>query len=171
MRNGTGDDDPLLEPGAALDRLAAWKGRIDRLATDTRAMSDRLAQLRVTAADETRMVEVTVDAQGALVDVRLGHRIHRVDPERVAEAIMSAVADARRRIAGRAQEIIADTIGTESPAARAIAARVGERLSTASGVSAASGASADAAASADPGGGAAPPAAGGDTPTGERDRR
>ena len=129
MRNGTGDDDSLLEPGAALDRLAAWKGRIDQLATDTRAMSDQLGELRVTAADETRMVEVTVDAQGALVDLRLGGRIRQVEPERVAQAIMSTVRDAQRRLADRAKEIIAETLGTESPAARAIAAQVGDRLS------------------------------------------
>jgi DNA-binding protein YbaB len=130
MRNSTGDDDPLLEPGAALDRLAAWKGRIDQLATDTRAMSDRLGELRVTAADDTGMVEVTVDAQGALVDIRLGGRIQRVEPERVAQAIMGTVRDAQRQLAGRARDIIAETLGTESPAARAIAARVGERLSS-----------------------------------------
>jgi DNA-binding protein YbaB len=128
MRDGTGDDDPLLEPGTALDRLAAWKGRIDQLATDTRAMSDRLGELRVTAADETGMVEVTVDAQGALVDLRLGGRIQQAGPERVAQAIMSTVRDARRQLAGRAKEIIAETLGTESPAARAIAAQVAERL-------------------------------------------
>ena len=58
---GAVDDDPILEPGAALDRLAAWKG------------------------------------------------------------------EARRQLAVRAKEIVTETLGTESPAARAIAARVGER--------------------------------------------
>jgi DNA-binding protein YbaB len=119
------DDNTILEPGAALDRLAAWKGRIDRLATDTAAMSDRLAELRVTAADETRLVEVTIDAQGALVGVVFGRRIQQVEPDRVAQVLMSTIAEARRQLAARAQEILADTIGTDSPAARAIAARVG----------------------------------------------
>jgi DNA-binding protein YbaB len=123
----TPSDDPLLEPGAALDRLAAWKGRIDQLAADTGVMSKHLAQLRVTAADETRTVEVTVDAQGALVDLWLGRRIQQLEPERVAQAIMATIAEARRQSAARAQDIIAETIGTESPAARAIAAQVGER--------------------------------------------
>lgn len=125
---GTGDPGPLLEPGEALDRLAAWKGRIDRLAADTKAMSDRLGDLRITAADDTRMVEVTIDAQGALVDIRLGRRIQQVEPEVVAGTIMTTIREARRRTADRAQEIIAETVGTESPAARAIAAQVGERL-------------------------------------------
>lgn len=121
------DDDPILEPGAALDRLAAWKGRIDQLATDTRTMSEHLVDLRVTVADETRMVEVTVDAQGALVDVWFGRRIQQVEPDRVAQVLMGTVREARRQLAVRTQEIIAETLGTESPAARAIAAQVAER--------------------------------------------
>jgi DNA-binding protein YbaB len=128
MRAGSGDDDPILEPGAALDRLAAWQGRIDQLAADTGAMSEQLAGLRITVADETRMVEVTVDAQGALVDLRLGRRIQQAEPGRVAEVIMGTVEEAKRQLAARAQEIIAATIGTASPAAQAIAARVGARL-------------------------------------------
>jgi DNA-binding protein YbaB len=117
----------MLEPGAALDRLAAWKGRIDQLAADTATMSDRLAELRITVADETGLVEVTVDAQGALVDVRFGRRIQQVEPDRLTEVLMSTIGEANRRLAARAQEIIATTLGTESPAARTIAARVGER--------------------------------------------
>ena len=124
------DNDPILEPGAALDRLAAWKDRIDRLATDTRSMSVQLDRLRVTATDDSGTVEVTVDAQGALVDLRLGRGIQQLEPERVAEAIMTTIREAKGRIAGRAQAIVAETIGTESPAARAIAAQIGERLST-----------------------------------------
>jgi DNA-binding protein YbaB len=120
--------DPILEPGAALDRLAAWKGRIDQLAADTRAMSDQLRDLRVTVIDEQRMVEVGVDAQGVLTGLRLSRRIQQVDPDTVAEVIMGTVREARRRIADRAQEIIGETLGAESPAARAIAAQVGQRL-------------------------------------------
>lgn len=128
MTSGIGDGDGLLEPGAAMERLAAWKGRIDQLAADTKAMSDRLAILRVTAEDDTRMVKVTLDSQGALVDIRLGRRIQQIEPEAVGQAIMKTIEMARRRTAEQAQEIIADTVGTESPAARAIAIQVGARL-------------------------------------------
>jgi DNA-binding protein YbaB len=121
------NEDPILEPGAALDRLAAWKGRIDQLAADTATMNDRLTELRITVADETRLVEVTVDAQGALIDVRFGRRIHQVEPDRLTQVLMSTIDEANRQVAARAQEIIAATLGTESPAARTIAARVGER--------------------------------------------
>lgn len=118
----------LLDPDGAMDRLAAWKGRIDQLAADTKAMSDRLSELRVTVADGNGLAEVTVDSSGALLDLRLGQRIQRVAPDVAARTIMDTIRAAKRQLAERSQEIIADTVGTESAAARAIAERVGQQL-------------------------------------------
>jgi DNA-binding protein YbaB len=120
--------DDVLDPDGAMERLSAWKGRIDRLAADTKAMSDRLQDLRVTAADDNGMVEVTVDAGGSLVDLWLGPRIQRVAPEVVARTVMETVRAAKSALADRSQEIIAETVGTDSVAARAIAERVGRQL-------------------------------------------
>ncbi|MET8042108.1 YbaB/EbfC family nucleoid-associated protein [Micromonospora sp. NPDC005215] len=118
----------LLDPDGAMDRLAEWKGRLDQLATATDAMSERVQELRVTVADGNGLVEVTVDSAGALVDLRLGQRIQRVAPDVVARTIMSTIGLAKRQLADRAQEIIGETLGTDSPAARAIAERVGQQL-------------------------------------------
>ncbi|MGA4732127.1 YbaB/EbfC family nucleoid-associated protein [Micromonospora taraxaci] len=118
----------LLDPDGAMDRLAEWKGRLDQLATATDAMSDRIQALRVTAADGNGLVEVTVDSVGALVDLQLGQRIQRVAPDVVARTIMNTIGVAKRQLADRAQEIIGETLGTDSPAARAIAERVGQQL-------------------------------------------
>ncbi|MDG9673234.1 YbaB/EbfC family nucleoid-associated protein [Micromonospora sp. DH14] len=118
----------LLDPGAAMDRLAEWRGRLDQLATATDAMSERIQELRVTVADGNGLVEVTVDSVGALVDLHLGQRVQRVAPDVVARTIMTTIATAKRQLADRAQEIISDTLGTDSPAARAIAERVGQQL-------------------------------------------
>ncbi|MDG4778084.1 YbaB/EbfC family nucleoid-associated protein [Micromonospora sp. WMMD961] len=118
----------LLDPDGAMDRLAEWKGRLDQLAIATDAMSDRIQALRVTAADGNGLVEVTVDSAGALVDLRLGQRIQRVAPDVVARTIMNTIGVAKRQLADRAQEIIGETLGTDSPAARAIAERVGQQL-------------------------------------------
>ena len=128
MSSGSREDDLLREPGAALDRLAAWQDRVEQVAADTRAMSEQLGQLRVTAADEHRMVEVTIDAQGALTDLKLGPRIQRTEPGQVARTILATIDEARRRAAGQAREIIAGTVGPDSPAARAIAAQITDRL-------------------------------------------
>ncbi|MET8122290.1 YbaB/EbfC family nucleoid-associated protein [Micromonospora sp. NPDC005189] len=118
----------LLDPGGAMERLADWKGRLDQLSAATDAMSDRIQELRVTLADDNGLVEVTVDSVGALVDLRLTQRIQRVAPDVVARAIMSTIGVAKRQLADRSQEIIGDTLGTESAAARAIAERVGQQL-------------------------------------------
>jgi len=128
MGPGLPEGGAILDPEGAMERLAAWKGRIDKLAADTKTMSDRLRRLQVTAVDSNRMVEVTLDASGTLVDIQLGDRIQRVAPHVVARTIMDTVRQARARLADNSQEIIQDTLGTESAAAREIAARVDERL-------------------------------------------
>jgi hypothetical protein len=37
----------VLDPDGVRERMAAWKDRIDKLATDTQAMRDRMQGLRV----------------------------------------------------------------------------------------------------------------------------
>jgi DNA-binding protein YbaB len=121
-------DDRVLNPDDARQRLEAWKGRIDRLAADTKAMSDRFQALQVTKSDHDRMTEVTVDSSGALIGLKLTKEIERASPEVLAATIMSTIREAKAELASRSQEIIAETVGTESAAARAIAERVGEQL-------------------------------------------
>lgn len=110
----------ILDPDGARERLAAWKGRIDKIAADTQAMSERLGELRISARDPGGLAEVVVDSTGALVDLQLTDRIQRVSPAVVARTVLDTLADARGQLAERSQEIIADTVGTESAAARAI---------------------------------------------------
>jgi DNA-binding protein YbaB len=123
-------DGNILDPDGARERLTAWKGRIDKLAADTQSMSDQLRGVRITASDPTGLVDVTVDSTGALVDLRLTDRMQRTAPAVVSQAILATLADARNKLADRSQEIIADTVGTESAAARAIADSVGRQLRT-----------------------------------------
>ncbi|MGY0006891.1 YbaB/EbfC family nucleoid-associated protein [Micromonospora sp. I033] len=118
----------VLDPDGAMDQMRAWKGRIDKLAADTKVMSDRLQELRVTVADDNGLAEVTVDSTGALLDLRLGRQTQRVSPEVVAQAVMDAIRRAKGQLAERSQEIIAETVGTGSAAARAIAERVNRQL-------------------------------------------
>jgi len=118
----------VFDPDAARERVAAWKGRIDQLAADTQAMSDRLQQVRISAADPGGLAEVTVDSTGALVGLRLTDRIQRTAPDVVAQAVMSLVRQARGQAAQRSQEVIADTMGQDSAAGRAIAEQVGQHL-------------------------------------------
>jgi len=121
-------DNSTLNPDEARERVAAWRGRVERLAADTKAMSDRFQELEVTSTDPRGMAEVTVDSTGALVDLRLTREIERVSPEEVAGTIMRTIRTAKTELADRSREIIEDTVGTESAAARAIADRVTEQL-------------------------------------------
>jgi DNA-binding protein YbaB len=121
-------DGDILDPEGARDRLAAWKGRIDRLAADTQAMSERLQGVRISATDPDGLTEVTVDSTGTLVELRLTDRIQRTTPDTVARVILATLGQARRQLADRSQEIIAETVGADSAAGRAIAERVGQQL-------------------------------------------
>jgi hypothetical protein len=121
-------DEAILDPDGARDRLAAWKGRIDKLAADTKSMSDQLQGLQIVAKDPEGMSEVRIDSTGAMVGLKLTDRISRVSPDSVASTIMATLGDARRQLAQKSQEIISDTIGTETAAGRAIADSVGRQL-------------------------------------------
>ncbi|HEU5470967.1 MAG TPA: YbaB/EbfC family nucleoid-associated protein [Actinophytocola sp.] len=118
----------ILDPDGAREHLAEWKGRIDKMAADTEAMRQRLQDLRVSASDPNGLAEVSVDSTGALVGLRLTERIGNVAPDVVARAIMTTLGEARGRLADQSKEIIAETVGTESPAARAIAESVDKHL-------------------------------------------
>ncbi len=118
----------FLDPDGARAYLQDWKSRIDRKAADTQAMSDRLAGLRVTAGDGNGVAEVTVDSGGILVDLRLTDRIHRLAPDVVSRAVLGALRDARLKAAEQTRAVIAETMGPDSVAARAIADRMEQQL-------------------------------------------
>lgn len=121
-------DGTILDPDGAREHLAAWQGRIDKMAQDTEAMRQRLQDLRVTAKDPNGLAEVSVDSTGALVGLRLTDRIGKVAPDIVARTIMATLGEARNTLADRYKEVIKDTVGTESLAARAIAESVDQHL-------------------------------------------
>jgi DNA-binding protein YbaB len=98
------------------------------MAADTQAMSDRLGELRVRGTDDNDLAEVTIDANGGLLDIRFTSRIQRVAPAAVEQAVMSAMRSARASAARQAREIIVETMGPDSVAAQAIAARISAQL-------------------------------------------
>ncbi|MFR9728855.1 YbaB/EbfC family nucleoid-associated protein [Saccharopolyspora sp. MS10] len=121
-------NDDVLDPDAARERLAAWRERAERMAENTRAMSERIGEIRVSAGDPQGMAEATVDSTGSLVALRLTEQIRRTSPDDVARAVMTALAAAREQAATRSEEVVADTLGADSAAGQEIASRIGERL-------------------------------------------
>ena len=117
-----------MDPDGARERLAAWKGRIDKLAADTKSMSEQLQGLRIKANDQEGMAEVTIDSTGLMVDLKLTDRIGKATPETVAATIMATLGTARKQLAERSKEIVADTVGTETAAAKAIVDSVSRNL-------------------------------------------
>lgn len=118
----------LLDPDSAHEQIARWREHVERMAGDTKAMSDRLREARVTATDSDGLVEVTIDSTGRLVDLRLRERVRGVPPEVTARTIMQTVAVAAGQMGDRARQIIAETMGTDSAAGREIAERVVAQL-------------------------------------------
>lgn len=121
-------DGKILDPDGARAHLAAWKGRIDKMAQETEAMRQRLQELRVTARDPNGLAEVSVDSTGTLVGLKLTDRIVQVTPDVVARTIMTTLGEARNRLADQSREVIEETVGKDSPAARAIAESVDHHL-------------------------------------------
>ncbi|GAA2535093.1 YbaB/EbfC family nucleoid-associated protein [Winogradskya humida] len=118
----------VLDPDSAMDELQAWKGRVDRMATDTHAMNVQLERLRTSARDGNDLVEVTIDSSGVLHGVEFTARIQRTAPETVSAAVMEALSRARATAAAQAGRIVEQTVGTASPAGRMIADQVAQRL-------------------------------------------
>ena len=112
--------EPLLDPDSSRAYLRDWKGRVDRAAAAAQAMSERLGQARISAADGNGLVEVTIDSSGVLLDVRFTERIQRVPPEAVSRAVMTALGIARGKAARLTKEIIDETLGPDSVAGRMI---------------------------------------------------
>jgi DNA-binding protein YbaB len=119
----------LLDPDSAHEQIARWRDRVDRMASDTKAMSDRLQQVQVTATDINSMVEVTVDVSGRLVNLRLTERARRASPDTIATTIMQTIASATGQLGERARQIITETMGEDSPAGREMAERMAQHLS------------------------------------------
>lgn len=120
----------LLDPDGAYEQIARWREQVEQMASNTQAMSDRLREARESAADANRLVEVTVDSTGRLVDLRLGERSRNVSPDMLARTIMQTIDAAAEKMGERAQQIITETMGPDSVAGREIASRVVQQLQT-----------------------------------------
>lgn len=118
----------LLDPDGAHEQIARWRDRVERVAEETKAMSDRLRDARATATDVNGIAEVTVDATGRLVDLRLSERARRVSPESLAATIMQTIAVASGHMGQQARQIITETLGEQSPAGREMAERISHHL-------------------------------------------
>ncbi|MEV6848882.1 YbaB/EbfC family nucleoid-associated protein [Actinoplanes sp. NPDC051411] len=122
------DTQAFLDPDASREYLRSWKNNVDRMATQAAAMSEQMKRLRVTARDENGLAEVTIDSAGVMVGLELTDRIHRFEPAVVAQAVMTALHEARATAADRAHDIAVETMGPDSLSARTTADRMRQVL-------------------------------------------
>ncbi|MBM2620878.1 YbaB/EbfC family nucleoid-associated protein [Actinoplanes sp. LDG1-06] len=120
---GFPDAEAFLDPDASREYLRGWHQRVETQAARAQATSERIANLRAGAKDGNGLAEVTVESTGVLVDLKLTDRIHRVEPDVVARAVMEALRKARVQVAERSKQIAIEEMGPGSLTARTIGAR------------------------------------------------
>ena len=102
-------------PADAREAVAAFAGRIAELHAQTEAANAALANARGEAVSPDGLATVTVDASGAMVDVRFGP-LAGVDPEALRAAVLTAATAARREMLTAARDGVATAVGADSPA-------------------------------------------------------
>ncbi|WP_112138592.1 YbaB/EbfC family nucleoid-associated protein [Glycomyces dulcitolivorans] len=123
-------DNPLLsmDPEDALRRLEDWKARAEALAQGTAAASERLQALTATASDDNETVRITVDAEGLMVEIHLSSRVQKQSAHFTEASVMETYRKAQEQLKEAAAEVVAETVGADSAAGRALLAGFERRL-------------------------------------------
>jgi DNA-binding protein YbaB len=123
-------DNPLLsmDPEDALRRLEDWKARAEALAQETAAASERLQELTATASDDNETVRITVDAEGLMVEIHLSSRVQKQSAHFTEASVMETYRKAQEQLKEAAAEVVAETVGADSAAGRALLAGFERRL-------------------------------------------
>ena len=115
--------DPLLSgPDDAEAWLEDWSADVEERAAQARTFADQVAELTATATDADRVIRVTVNASGAVTDLRLADRIRSWPAERTAEQILTVMRTAQAQLARQVAAVAAQTVGEHSPITRDVVA-------------------------------------------------
>jgi DNA-binding protein YbaB len=105
------------------DDAAAANARLDQWAADARAKAQRYQEMQVevsrvstTESSPDGVVTATVDANGALTDLRITDRMKDMSGAQVAAAVLATMRRAQSRLHDRVAEVMQSTIG-DDPAA------------------------------------------------------
>ncbi|MER5609107.1 YbaB/EbfC family nucleoid-associated protein [Micromonospora tulbaghiae] len=105
---------------AAARRLDEWESSLAERAERARDLSARTQALTGTARTADGLIEVTVDANGLLADLRLDERVRQHSAAHTARQILTVTRDARADLLRRLTDATTDALGADDPAARAI---------------------------------------------------
>jgi DNA-binding protein YbaB len=107
--------------GDSADRwIDEWSAEAAAQAERARALSERVAELTVTATSDDGLVEVTVAGSGLVTDIRLADRVNSWRASAIAAEILAVMRRAQAELAGFVADAVADTVGADSPAGRAV---------------------------------------------------
>ncbi|MFC0505726.1 YbaB/EbfC family nucleoid-associated protein [Micromonospora costi] len=113
---------------AAEEWMRSWSASVSERAAQTQAMSQRVAELSVSATGARGAVEVTVAGSGAVTNLWLDERVRAWPADRIAAEVMATMRRAQGRLAGAVAEAAAQTVGAHSETARAIVASYATRF-------------------------------------------
>ncbi|BCJ62755.1 YbaB/EbfC family nucleoid-associated protein [Micromonospora endophytica] len=104
---------------AAARRVDTWEASIVDRAQRAKSLANRLSALTGTAQSPDRMIEVTVDAAGRLVDLRLDERTRQHPAAQTARQIVATTEAAQADLRRQVTEATRHTLG-DDPAGQAI---------------------------------------------------
>lgn len=121
-----------LPSGAAADAaeewVRSWSASVSERAARARDLSERVAQLSVSATDDDELVTVTVAGSGVVTDLHLDERVRRWPAARTATEILAVMRRAQASMAGQVADIATQTVGPDSETARAVVASFAKRF-------------------------------------------
>ncbi|TDO38929.1 YbaB/EbfC DNA-binding family protein [Paractinoplanes brasiliensis] len=124
MRGMFGDD--TLD--SALARIDDWERSIADRAERARALALRTSDLSATARSRDGLVEVTVGAEGQLLQLRLDERTRQQSSATTANSIMETLQAAKDQLLREFEEATAETVGPDSETGRALTEALRRRL-------------------------------------------
>src|SRR5439155_21885349 len=90
--------DPELDLDGAERWIGDWQAGIEERAARARALSSRLADVTATAISRDGLVEATVAASGAVVDLRLDERIRNRPAAETARQVLDTIGAAQAEL-------------------------------------------------------------------------
>lgn len=114
--------------GEALERIDAWERSLTERAERAQELVRRSAHLTAAACSRDGLVEVTVDAEGRVEQIRLDERTRQQPAEITARSLLETIRAANASLLEKFQEIAAETVGADSETGRMLMANLRKKL-------------------------------------------
>src|SRR6185436_18544864 len=108
-----------------------WERSLQEQAAKAKTFADRGATITATATDKDRVVEVTVDASGAVTGLNLSERIRKMAAHEVGDLILSVMRKAQAQLFQQNAQVATETMGEDSQVGRSVVASYEQRFPTA----------------------------------------